>query len=676
MNNASLEAIRDSLNPLYSWKPQSIKIDLEAFDESEARHCKQSINLVDIIGIGRQTQKNDDIHRFYLPRDIYNENTQEARHKLVAPYVSNACYQAGFSLRMRGWNKKLQCIYFTCSYGVCFSGQQSIARNQVSGSRKLCAGFALDCLTDDEVDAIAGLSTDKMHSINNQFQKEFHKRQKKTFRPLTPEETCKCLFPLYWEGSDDDVNVGQGTWFFARNGAGQLCHNGHMQKETLETRRLLSHVSNEAKNLAVAIHNVHLDSSIVNAVIRQNNNEVMDAGQIRYWCRQATIPPSVDASNNLSSAQRIINYLESQKDITFDYLTADERDAGRYVSIRKLRVTRTKVESQTRKQFTEEIPPGMLEHPTEDVDSAESWSKSVMRALTFEMNGSPRVLIGVVWVTDEQRRMANCFPEAVGMDVQFGTNQEKRNLLIMTVKTSENHINCILQYLMPSGARWSNNFVATKALPSLLGRCFCERLQAIATDGEQKLYGPFVEQMVEGGVLPNCKHFLCIWHLAYRSKDEPNINPRKFTRLQSIYHEIFRQLLMSLSSVPETRTEYNIMVQCIMRWLKSTPDVPLSPRHNDRLGVQGCDDLLSFLTKAVLEHQQKFAFYERRLVRSFDLRTTSNTESEGAAIKNNPMGPRPHDAINKMAKAVVELNRRRTERKSKAPARKSYKRKR
>jgi hypothetical protein len=252
-------------------------------------------------------------------------------------------------------------------------------------------------------------------------------------------------------------------------------------------------------------------------------------------------------------------------------MTADREEAGRYVHIPKLRIRRTRVSPKTRAHETEDIPAGTLENPAAELDSAKAWSESMLNALTCQSGGELRVLVVVAWVTDKQRRLANCFPEAAGVDVQFGTNHEKRNLLMLMVKTAENKISGTFQYLMPSGARWATNFAAIKAIPSFLGPHFCRKLNALATDGEQKLYGPFVDQMTPRGIFPNCKHFLCIWHLAYRSKDQPNINPGKYTRLQSVYHEVFRQFLISLSSVPETREKYDMMEMYFVDWLKSGP---------------------------------------------------------------------------------------------------------
>jgi hypothetical protein len=66
-----------------------------------------------------------------------------------------------------------------------------------------------------------------------------------------------------------------------------------MKKSPCEAKRLLSHHSDVAKKLALAIHDVHLDSSIISAVLQSNNGEWVETSQIRHWCRRADLILSV-----------------------------------------------------------------------------------------------------------------------------------------------------------------------------------------------------------------------------------------------------------------------------------------------------------------------------------------------------------------------------------------------
>ena len=668
MNEDHIHAIDALMAIHHQWKPNKVELELEAFDETTGEHVLQTVNLVDVIGKGSRHWKDSPNHRFYLQRSVYNTNCPATRKKIISPFIAKACALAGFLSTMKGWESDANCIRFCCSRSRRFQEQKSFRTNQVSAARKIHSGTSRDALTAEEQNAITGLSVDEIGRIDSRYVKTFSERNRKTARPLTKEETCECSFLLYWEKSADHSE--HGTWFFAQNGAGKLSHSGHMKKTEFEIKRILSHHSENAKTLALAIHDVHLDSSIVNAIIQRNNGENMTPSQVRYWCRvNVSIPVSIDETVNFTVGERIFNWLLSQKDISFDLVWADPDEAGLYVTFYgKVKLKRTHVASQTRESVTEELPEGALEHPMEDVCSPEAWSCSMMNALSFMYQGRKQILVGVAFVTDDQRRMANCFPEAAGMDVQFGTNQEKRNLLIMTVKTSENRINCIFQYFMPSSARWAYNFAAMKAIPNLLGSRFCQKLSALATDGEQKMYAPFEDLMGPGKLYPNCRHFLCAYHLTYRNNNEPSTGPSKDRPHQSTWLKVFRSYVMALSTVPETEEEFDIMVRNLVTLFESDADQPFSPRHASRLGPENCKKLVAYFRKSILIHKKKIAFYERRTVRSFDLHTTSNTESEGAALKKSPMGPRPNDSLDKSAEAIAKQSRRRSANKSKRTA--------
>jgi hypothetical protein len=104
-----------------------------------------------------------------------------------------------------------------------------------------------------------------------------------------------------------------------------------------------------------------------------------------------------------------------------------------------------------------------------------------------------KLLLGVAWVSDEQRRLVNCFPEAWGIDVAFGTNSEQRPLVSGTTnKLSTNQTMTHLHAFLPSLARWAYKWTFGTAMPLLLGKPALERINTVCTDGEENMYGPIV----------------------------------------------------------------------------------------------------------------------------------------------------------------------------------------
>ena len=201
MNEAHVQGI-DALMAVHQhWKPSSIELELEAFDKTTGEHVLQTVNLVDVIGTGHRSQKDKPGHRFYLPRNLFNTNTQEVRKSLIRPYIAKACCKAGFEICMRGWFADALCIRFCCSQSLLFEGKQSVEKNKISAARKLHSGMSREVLTADEQKAITDVTDEELQQINAKYRKEFRERNSKTSRPLTKEATCGCSFPLFWEPS-------------------------------------------------------------------------------------------------------------------------------------------------------------------------------------------------------------------------------------------------------------------------------------------------------------------------------------------------------------------------------------------------------------------------------------------------------------------------------------------
>jgi hypothetical protein len=81
----------------------------------------------------------------------------------------------------------------------------------------------------------------------------------------------------------------------------------------------------------------------------------------------------------------------------------------------------------------------------------------------------------------ELRMKGMMFGGALAGDGTFGTNAEKRVLYQLACKNSRNEVVTIMQYFMPSTARWAYDWLFRVAIPSLFGNNFCAK----ATTGRQ-----------------------------------------------------------------------------------------------------------------------------------------------------------------------------------------------
>jgi hypothetical protein len=121
-----------------------------------------------------------------------------------------------------------------------------------------------------------------------------------------------------------------------------------------------------------------------------------------------------------------------------------------------------------------------------ETNTPQSHTDRILGALTVTSeDGEKRLLLGVAWVSDEQRRLANCFPEAWGIDVAFGTNSEQRPLVSGTTKLSTNQTMTHFHAFLPCLARWAYKWTFGTAMPLLLGKQALERNNAFCTDAEE-----------------------------------------------------------------------------------------------------------------------------------------------------------------------------------------------
>jgi hypothetical protein len=88
----------------------------------------------------------------------------------------------------------------------------------------------------------------------------------------------------------------------------------------------------------------------------------------------------------------------------------------------------------------------------------------------LKVDDGEQVLCAVAWVSGDERRLFQFFPEVTFWDSAQKTNCVKRPLFLACGKDSENHTFMYLRAFMPSECQWVFEWLYTKAMPILLGR--------------------------------------------------------------------------------------------------------------------------------------------------------------------------------------------------------------
>ena len=142
--------------------------------------------------------------------------------------------------------------------------------------------------------------------------------------------------------------------------------------------------------------------------------------------------------------------------------------------------------------------------------SAQQYIQSVIEGLSL---GDGHFLLAVVFVTADEVRYHSMFPSVLGVDVVFGTNQERRPHMRGTCKSSDNKNIPLFNAFLPSQQKWVFEWVMTDALPSLLDPEALKLTDIILSDQDPQLCGSIDKVIISRDKLyGDAMRRECIWH--------------------------------------------------------------------------------------------------------------------------------------------------------------------
>jgi len=279
--------------------------------------------------------------------------------------------------------------------------------------------------------------------------------------------------------------------------------------------------------------------------------------------------------------------------------------------------------------------------------------------LLINGNGRKKLLLAVAWSTDSMRAMFAKFPETMAGDITFQTNSERRPLWNFSGKTSSNKTYTALCAFLPSQARWCFDWVYRFALPAILPREALNRITLFITDGDDKLYDPYIELISQ--LFPNARHALCVWHLIDRGLRRKLSTRNSSAEWERVYLEM-TTWLYSWSQEVESDDEFRVSFSLFSLWLER-------PSTVEALTPANICALRDYIQVSMLPLREKWLQNEQRhSCRSFDQRTSNIVESEHAAMTTSSLGPRPCFPINRSCKVLSDFHDSRLADKKKASA--------
>ena len=95
------------------------------------------------------------------------------------------------------------------------------------------------------------------------------------------------------------------------------------------------------------------------------------------------------------------------------------------------------------------------------MDTVKEHAEKVRDSLSI--TGADCILMAVAWTTNDAQRKFQMYPEFTGSDVTFGTNAERRPLLVMCGKDSNDKAFSHTWAFLPSQSRWVFDWFFTYA---------------------------------------------------------------------------------------------------------------------------------------------------------------------------------------------------------------------
>jgi hypothetical protein len=124
------------------------------------------------------------------------------------------------------------------------------------------------------------------------------------------------------------------------------------------------------------------------------------------------------------------------------------------------------------------------------------------------------VLVALVWATLEGKRFFQAFPEQLSVDGTHKTNNEGWELVTLSVQDMNGNQEVVIRCWAPNNRAWLFRWLFQTAIPSLIGREACARVQLVITDGDSQE----CEQMDAAidTVFTGAKRRRCGWHIVDR----------------------------------------------------------------------------------------------------------------------------------------------------------------
>ena len=253
-----------------------------------------------------------------------------------------------------------------------------------------------------------------------------------------------------------------------------------------------------------------------------------------------------------------------------------------------------------------------------------------LTSLSQKLTEGTKVLLGVAWCRNDERKLFEQFPEVLMLDVTFGTNAETRPLGLTASIDGNMNLFTPVRVFMPSQCQWVFDWIFMTAIPGLLDKASLRILQLFLSDGDDKIYLAF--EKAKSDYMPFAVHQLCVYHLVTQGIE--NMCRKQLTGLsQSAVQDqlaTFKHTILSFMTADggvETEEEYCVVIKELCTWLRKWAD-------SDNVYISRNSKEMEIFFKTKIEiHKFRWFFPGRKHLMTLGQKTTSPLENLNAIMK-------------------------------------------
>ena len=313
-----------------------------------------------------------------------------------------------------------------------------------------------------------------------------------SYAPSGKNNKCSYLIPAF---HDTEIN----RVFVRKNSKPCFEHTNHSYIPKNYSNVSPANIPQPAMKLAIGLIEKQVGTSLLNVILELKTGKTLSANSIQHL-RKTVLHKHHNKQTGESHAMTLLRILKQTDGVRYITMTGTVDEAMKCVRLHKKYY---KEKDKSKEPFKVEIE---IAGKTSD---EHDYVKAVVEALKL---GEDEVLLGVAWSTKEGRLYHRKFPDILGVDIKFGTNNERRPHIRTIAKSGRNNSIPIVDALLPSQQAYVFAWYFEKAQPFCLCVKTLRQTQQINTDQCPTMVPAMQPSIRTMKLYGNAKDRRCKWH--------------------------------------------------------------------------------------------------------------------------------------------------------------------